>query len=161
MLRCRKAAVKNDSLQGPVHIREKSPPITKRPLKRHSTRMITSLELYSLLCMTSKISLALVLWMIKAFFWKSLILSRSSGGMDWNSRGLSLPLCLVPLFKIAGIAEPVSSASNMLVFVMTLGVFLQYASKKDLKYHWERSKNDYGGIVESKMDWSYIEGRIE
>lgn len=63
--------------------------------------MINWLELSSSSCTILKI-LAVMFWgMMKAFFWQSLKQAKSSGGMGWNSRGLSPPLCLVMLFEEA------------------------------------------------------------
>lgn len=77
--------------------------------------MINSFELSSLLCTTLKI-LAVMFWgMMKAFFWQSLKQAKSSGGMGWNSRGLSLPLCLVMLFEEAKPPSSLQYATQVFV----------------------------------------------
>lgn len=77
--------------------------------------MINSFELSSLSCMTLEI-LAVMFWgMMKAFFWQSLKQAKSSGGMGWNSRGLSSPLCLVMLLEEAKPPSSLQYATQVFV----------------------------------------------
>lgn len=60
--------------------------------------------------------LSVMFWgMMKAFFWQSLKQAKSSGGMGWNSTGLSLPLCLVTLFEKAKPRSSLQYATQVFV----------------------------------------------